>query len=127
MSISCFLIHMKFICKILKIVYGDLHHSRYIFRNVTFSKFQNLPFKVSEFQISQFKISEIPSSKFKITHCSFNFQIVKCINFKFQNFKNKKGQLEKMMYTDLPIFSEMQIPRYENNMFQGRSRIFLIF
>ena len=83
---------------------------------------------ISNFQISQshfhmFKIRCFPIVSSK----SFKLQLSNFRISKFQNSNNSKLNNKTVRYTYLPTFSEFQILRYENDMFQRCPHIFLYF
>ena len=89
-SMSSFMIDLKFISKILKIVYGDLHHLPVsIFTQSHKKQFRNVKFPsiiVSQFQISKLHIckrSLFPMSIFQIMNVIFKLLNA---NFQFSQF-----------------------------------------
>ena len=110
MSISCFLIGMKFISKILK---NCLRES---------SSFPDPLFGVPTFQNVKNRISKFPA--FKLLNYKSSFFFNQNINSQTSRFPNisKFSQLQvpqnqKVRYIHVPTFSNFQILRHENNIY----------
>ena len=81
-----------------------------------------LPIYNSQISIFIFQIFKLSHSNFKVSDCPFsNFQILKFPHVHFQTPKNQIPTFQTVWYIDLPRFSELQILRCENNIFQGYS------